>query len=821
MKTLFWFPKKGSNYFWLRWLFFLAFYGGVSGVSLVIAVLIYYAGQVPDYRQLAEYRPELITKVYDRHGDLLAEYAKQRRIYVPFDEIPTEVKQTFLAAEDTEFYNHAGFDPVGILRAMYVNVFTGRKQGASTITQQVAKTFLLTRERTYTRKIKELILAHRIEKAFSKEKILELYLNRIYLGSGAYGVAAAALAYYDKDLSELTAGQRAMLAGLPKAPSYYNPIRNPQQARFRRDVILGRMAKENLITEEERVEAVEKDLELNPRKLASGKAAPHFSEHVRRYLEKTYGADRLYEGGLSVFTTLDKSYQSYAEDAVYKGLREYDRRHGYRGPVDRMNLLISWQEKMNEEAKSLKSKIKVGEPAVVLSIMEDKAEIGLAGNTKGYIPLSRVKWARDYIDADTLGPKVKKVEDVLREGDIVLVKKIDETLDFDEKNEQITHEDGLSFYSLEQEPKIQGALVALDVRTGAVLAMVGGLGEGRGLNRAVQSKRQSGSAIKPFVYSLGLERGYTPSSIILDAPVVMRSEDDNAWKPQNYSEKVYGPSTYRRGLEKSRNLMTIRLARDLGLRNVRDYASKFGLELKKEHGLSAALGSVSVDLLSLTSAYGVFPNQGIFVPPYFIDTIQDATGSVEYSHYTNCIECNEEPMNAVYRPPFIEPKGQRVMPETTAYLMNYLLQGVVQYGTAWRAKSIPQPTGAKTGTTNNFIDAWLMGFSPNMAIGVWVGFDRPQTMGKSESGSKASAPIWVDFAEKALKGKQLKFDVPEGITFVRVDAETGELPTSSTKKRILEAFEAGTEPTRSGTGYVRKKVTPTGDAPRVEFQGLY
>lgn len=821
MKTLFWFPKKGSSFFWLRLLFVLSFYGGIMGVLAVISILYYYAGQVPDYRQLADYRPELITKVYDRHGDLLAEYARQRRIYVPIDEIPDDVKQTFLAAEDTEFYKHSGFDPIGILRAAYVNIFTSRKQGASTITQQVAKTFLLTRERTYTRKIKELILAYRIEQAFSKDKILELYLNRIYLGSGAYGVAAAALAYYDKSLDELTIGQRAMLAGLPKAPSYYNPIQNPQQARFRRDVILGRMERENLISEVQRQEITETDLELNPRRLASGNDAPHFSEHVRRYLEKSYGADTLYEGGLSVFTTLDKSYQSHAEDAMYKGLREYDRRHGYRGPLARVNLLLNWQQRIDDETKAYKDKSRIGKPAIVLDI-DDKnglAEIGLAGNSKGYIPLQRLKWARDYIDADTKGPKVKKVSDVLREGDIVLVHPVGKTLDYNAEKEKATHADGITFYSLEQTPKIQGALVALDVRTGAVLAMVGGLGGGTGFNRAVQAERQSGSAIKPFVYSLALEEGYTASSIILDAPVVMRSAEDDDWKPQNYSEKVYGPSTFRRGLEQSRNLMTIRLARDLGLQNIRNYTSKFGLQLKKEHGLSAALGSVSVSLLSLTSAYGVFPNQGIYVPPYFIDSIQDATGSVAYSHYTNCVECNEEPINAVYQPPFIEPKGQRVMPETTAYLMNYLMQGIVQYGTAWRAKAIPQPTGAKTGTTNDFIDAWLMGFAPNMAIGVWVGFDQPQTMGKNESGSKAAGPIWVDFAKKALENKQLKFDVPEGITFVRVDAETGELPTSTTKKRILEAFEAGTEPTRGGVMKRPSQADTGGYA--VEFQGLY
>ena len=591
MKSLFWFPRKTQAYYWFRWCFFLGFYGAISATLLIAAILFYFAQQVPDYRQLADYKPQLITKLYDRHGALLAEYAKQRRVYVPIDEIPLDVKHAYLAAEDMAFYSHGGYDLKGIFRAALVNILTNRKQGASTITQQVAKTFLLTRERTYTRKIKELILSHRIEETFTKDHILELYLNRIYLGNGTYGVSAAAMGYFGKGLEDLTVGQRALLAGLPKAPSRYNPLINPQEARWRRDVILNRMYNEGMITKSQRDEAISRDLELDPRQSINDDVAPHFSEHVRKFLSKTYGSDTLYKGGLSAYTTLDKQLQIYAENAIYKGLRAYDRRHGFRGPVGRMSVLYNWQVRIEEQAKNWRNKSEIGELAVVLEVNDSTqtVRIGLSGSKEGLITLSRLKWARDYLDENTRGPQVKKVSDVLNVQDLILVKSLEHIVDR-QKKEPLFDEEGLAYYSLEQIPKVQGALVALDVKTGAIRAMVGGLGDGRGFNRAVQAKRQVGSAIKPIVYSLALERGYTPASIILDAPVVMR-QDDSSWKPQNYSTKVYGPSTLRLGLEKSRNLMTIRLARALGIRNITRHADTFGLDLDLSHGLSAALGS--------------------------------------------------------------------------------------------------------------------------------------------------------------------------------------------------------------------------------------
>ena len=784
----------------------------------VIAILYYYSTQVPDYRTLAEYTPSLITKVYDRHGEVLAEYAKQRRVYVPIDEMPQSVINAYLAAEDDQFYKHSGFDIKGIVRAALINIFTSRKQGASTITQQVAKNFFLSSERSYVRKIKELILSYRIEKAFSKDKILELYLNQIYLGSASYGVAAAAMAYYGKDLDELTHAQLAMLAGLPKAPSRYSPISNGRVARYRRDVVLHRMLAEKFITQNEHDLAIDEDLNLNPTPLKYGQDASHFSEHVRRFILDTYGESELYKAGFSVHTTLDKTMQSYAEEAVYKALRDYDRRHGYRGPVGRMNLLINWQGRIDKEAKKWSNKKKIGIPAVVLDIDDTAgvAYVGLPKNIRGTIELSSVKWARKYIDADSLDKKIKKVSDVLSTNDIIIVKAVSEIYT---PAKGANKADG--FYSLEQIPKAQGSFIALEPSTGAILAMVGGLDDGTGFNRAVQSKRQVGSALKPIVYALALEKGYTPASIILDAPVVLRSNElDNAWKPHNYSEKVYGESTLRRGLEKSRNLMTIRLARDLGMGSIIRYIRKYGVTSDMERNLSTALGSSSISLLELTSAYGVFANAGRTVKPYAVNMVQDAVGTVIYRQHELCDTCAVDISESLYEPQKLPVVGEQIIPETAAFQMAHMLEGIVKRGTAWRARAVGQPVGAKTGTTNDFIDAWLMGIAPNMAIGAWVGFDRPQTLGNNETGSKAAAPIWVDFATKALNSSDdvLSYKVPEGISFVQIDSDTGTLPNSKTKKRIFEAFMVGTEPTSAKKEVQKETHSGTSD---IQFQGIY
>lgn len=779
--------KKWGWKSWLKAMFILGFAGGVCGVIAVSGVLFYFSKQVPDYRTLAEYKPALVTKIYANDGTILAEYAKERRIYTPISEIPKEIIDAYLAAEDWNFYHHPGFDIKGILRAALTNIFTGKRQGASTITQQVAKNFLLSSEQKYTRKIKELILSYRMENAFTKDQILELYLNQIYLGNGTYGVTAASLGYFGKPLKDLSIEQRALLAGLPKAPSAYNPLHYPRIARLRRDVIIGRMEAEGVITPQQAREAIASDIELNPTPLKAPEIAPHFSEYIRRHLQSEYGTDALYTSGLAVHTTLDTTLQKYAENAIINGLREYDRRHGYRGPIGRLSFLFKWQNRIDEEYRNKQHLRKLGIPAAVLSINEEEqsAEIGLPGGGKGFIPLEQAEWARSHINNQERGPRVKHVSDIMKKGDIIFVKPLRDIT-------TTTVSDDI--YSLEQIPAVQGALVALNSQTGAIKAMVGGIGSGEGFNRAVQGKRQVGSAIKPFVYTLALEQGYTPASTILDAPIVLRqNEMDKAWKPHNYSEKIYGASTLRRGLEKSRNLMTIRLARKIGIDNIINFNRRFGIVEPMERDLSTALGSGSTPLLQLTSAYSVFPNQGKWVKPYAIDYVEDMVGNTIFTPF-HCDYCLEG--DALTVPQEAEVPSEQSISPAIAYQAANMLKGVVQNGTGWRAKEVGHEVGAKTGTTNDFVDAWFMGFSHDLTVGVWVGFDTPQNLGNNETGSKAAGPIWTEFMKYALKEEpNTPFPIPEGISFVRIDADTGTLPTKTSKKTIVEAFIAGTEPT--------------------------
>ena len=777
----------------LKWLFILGLVGGLSSALFLGGVFVYFSRQVPDFRSLADYRPKLISKIYSANGEALGEYARERRVYLPINDIPQELIQAFLAAEDTGFYDHHGYDMKGILRAVLVNTFTSRKQGASTITQQVAKTFLLSSERTYKRKIKELILARRIEDSFSKNEILELYLNQIYLGNGAYGVGAAALAYFGKSVDELTIGERALIAGLPKAPSAYNPVYRPAIARQRRDVIIRRMEVEGFISKEEADQAVASDLNLNLHPLISGEKAPFFAEHVRRELLDRYGDVRLYEGGLSAVTTLDMQLQRYAETAVKNGLRAYDRRHGWRGPIGRLGALtLDWQNRVKLEADKYAHLSDFAMPAAVLELTETEALIGLQDGTRGAIPLVGMTWARKYIDSKTKGDRIKKPADVLAPGDIVFVQDMNKIEDFD----RIKDKEGK--YTLEQIPAVQGGLVAIDVATGAVKAMVGGFDSSSDFNRAVQAKRQVGSAFKPFVYAAALEQGYTPASIILDAPVVMRSDElSDAWKPQNYSSKVYGPSTMRLGLEKSRNLMTIRLAQDVGIRRIIDFATRFGFDRTDMHpNLATALGASSLSLLDLTAAYRAFANAGLYNRPYFIERIQDATGQVIWQQHPTCESCTGLDASPEVAPPPLEIDGERVVSPEIAYQMTDMLRGVVLRGTGFRSRAVGRPVGGKTGTTNDYVDAWFAGYSPTLATGVWVGFDQPQNLGKDETGSKAANPIWTEFMTNALKERpKADFTIPDGVTFARIDAVTGKPPTSKTKQTLLEVFVKGTEPT--------------------------
>lgn len=796
----------------LKRLLQLAAVGFISGVLLVAVVIWYFAKDLPDFNSIADYKPNLITKIYSENNKLVAEYAKEKRIYVKLEDYPTKLVDSLLATEDSKFYEHVGFDLKGIFRAAIKNFLMGSREGASTITQQLVKNLLLTNERTYTRKIKELILSYKIEKSFSKDEILELYLNHIYLGAGSYGFMQASLTYYNTSLDNLDNGQIAMLVGLPKAPNGYNPLRREKAARFRRDVVLGRMLSTDIINQEEYDEAVAKDLELNPRPKYYGQSAPDFSEHVRRVLQEKYGRDGLYTSGLQVNTTLDLDLQTQAQKAVLDGVLRYDRRHGFRGPIAKTTILTDWENQLKQLQKQYSSYKVIGDFAYVSSI-DDEAKVAtvIVGTDQlGQIPLAQLKWAREFISTNEKGPVVKKVSDVLEIGDIILVKKLDKQPEPTKVTKEI-EVDGVkqtveeiveptALYSLQQYPNVQAALVAIDVKTGAVKALVGGFDKQGTFNRAIQAQRQMGSSFKPFVYATALEQGFKTNSIILDAPIIQRSYEDNkTWKPHNYSEKVYGPSPLRRGLEKSRNLMTIRLAKKVGISNIIKFAHKLGMPTENlERNLSTALGSGSASLLDVTSAYTVFANSGIYNKPYFIESIQDRTGQVVYKKGFDCNECSAEDITENNIPSQVEefePSGQAVISDSLAYQVTDLLQGVVKRGTGWRGRAVGIPVAIKTGTTNDYKDSWYVGYSADLAVGVWSGFDVPQTLGEKETGSGVSGPIWAEFMKKAKNFlPNSSFPIPEDIVFVKVDEKTGQLPTANTTRTLLEVFVEGTEP---------------------------
>ncbi len=756
---------------WLVICAWLAALGTLAFGALFGAVLVYYDNQLPDFRQLSEYKPPLITRVYDRNGEIVAEYANERRIWVPISEIPKPVVEAFLAAEDSHFFEHGGYDLKAIVRASLVNATTDRKQGASTITQQVAKTYLLSSERTYTRKIKELILSWRIEKAYSKNEILELYLNRIYLGNGSYGVGAAAQTYFSKTLAELNLQERAMIAGMPQAPTRFNPVRNPSAALARRNIIIGRLQDEGYVTAAEAEAAKATPIGLNVSPLKQGEDAPHFAEFIRQMILKQYGEKALYQDGLSVYTTLDLPTQRRAEEAVYQGLKAYDRRHGWRGPLAKIKNMNDWQDELEKIAANYAHSWRIGEPGVVLKVGRDSARVGLSDGKQVMVSAASMKWTGKGTPSS-----------FLKIGDVVMVKP--------------ANSKGGDAYTLEQLPAVQGALVAIDVRTGEVLAMVGGLGEGVGFNRAIMAKRQVGSSFKPIVYTAAIERGYTAASTVLDAPIVFRL-GDSEWKPKNYDNKFNGMTTIRQGLEQSRNLMTVRLAQDVGMRQVSDVGKRMGLKGIPTTDLSIALGSLDMSLMDVTSAYSVYPRGGVAIDPTYLRRVQDSQGVTLFRAHAACENCLAQlGASPDVAPAMPQMAGREAIDPKTAYLMTNILQGIVLRGTGYSLNSLGRPLAGKTGTTNDSIDAWFVGFSPSLAVGVWVGFDTPKTLGSGETGARAALPIWKSFAEKQFEGTPIEgFTVPAGIEFTRIDAKTGLLPGANSEKVITEAFIEGTAPT--------------------------
>ena len=744
---------------------------------------------LPDYEVLADYEPPVTTRVYGSDGSLVAEFARERRLFVPIEAMPDLVKDAFISAEDKNFYVHEGLDLKGIMRAQISNIgnlLRGRRlEGGSTITQQVAKNFLLSSEQKIERKMKEWLVTRRIEKAFTKEHILELYLNEIYLGNRSYGVAAAALNYFDKPLDELTIEEAAYLAAIPKGPSNYHPISNHDRAVERRNWVIGRLFEDGKIDEDQMNAAKAQPLnaKIAPPLGARDWALEYFAEEVRKQIAEKYGSNALYDGGLAVRTTIDPNMQKAAGDALRRWLVEYDQRHGWRGPISSMTVSDAWQAEFSEVEKTLYSNKRLStdlepwKPALVLEATGLSAKIGFGDGTEGVIPIVNMKWARAYKNVDSLGAEITSTDQVLKRGDVVYV--------------EVGAKD--SEFRLRQPPAINGALVAMDPHTGRVLAMVGGFSfQLSEFNRAIQAKRQPGSTFKPFVYATALDSGYTPSSIVLDAPFVAPGVD-RWWKPGNYAEgRFYGESTLRLGVEQSRNTMTARLAQDLGIGRIVDYVSKFHLSDNLPRELAISLGSGETTLMRITAGYSTFVNGGKRVEPFVIDRVQGRGGKTIFlNDARECVDCGNQVWADQAEPQLADNRDQ-VMDPRTAYQIVSMLEGVVARGTGTVVrKTVDKPIAGKTGTTNDYKDAWFVGFSPDLAAGVYVGFDMPQTLGQGESGGHVAAPIFGDFMSSALKDQPgIPFRVPSGIRLVRVNAKTGKPAGPGDSNVILEAFKA-------------------------------
>ena len=750
---------------------------------------------LPDYKQLADYEPSVMTRVQAGDGRLLAEYAIEKRVFVPQAAMPRMVVRAFLSAEDKNFFYHPGVDPLGIIRAVLTNIKNvtqgKRLVGASTITQQVAKNFLLTSDVTIERKVKEAILALRIERALPKNRILELYLNEIYLGFGSYGVAAAALNYFNKSLDNLTIAEAAFLAALPKAPNNYNPLNKHGAAKGRRNWVIGRMLEDGVIDGEQAKKALATPLIIRKRGETEFVKADYFAEEVRRELVERYGEENLYKGGLSVRTTMDPHYQRIADRALKKGLEAYDRRHGWRGPIAQIDITsASGHDWLNRLADiKLPKALGAWQLAVIRGLAEKVAEIGVDDGRLGSIPLAEIKWARQWLKEEKLGPRIRRPADALNVGDVVAVSQIFET----EKGEPYPD----NSFSLEQIPEIEGALVALDPHTGRILAMSGGYDyEKSQFNRVVQARRQPGSAFKPFVYLAALDKGFTPSSLILDAPFVIdQGPGLPKWRPANYTKKFYGPSTMRLGIEKSRNLMTVRLAQTVGIEAIARYATRFNIVDRLPHQLSMSLGAGETTLLRLTAAYAMLVNGGKKIVPTLIDRIQDRHGKTVFHHDRRVCEKCQATLWTNQLVPNVPDTREAVADPATAYQMVSMLEGVVQRGTGRRIRDLGKPLAGKTGTTNKALDTWFIGFSPDLAIGVFAGFDTPRSLGWREQGASVSAPIFKDFVKGSLENKpNIPFRIPSGIRLVRVNSVTGQPARPGDKRVILEAFKPGTVP---------------------------
>ena len=740
-------------------------------IFFVFSTLWYFSVGLPDYKKLSNYQPPISSRVYSENNKLIAEYALEKRFFIPYESIPDKVINAFLSAEDKNFFSHPGIDAKGILRAIIKNIRNisqnKRLEGASTITQQVAKNFLLTNEVSMKRKVKEAILAFRIERAYTKQRILELYLNQIYLGQSTYGIAAASLEYFDKSIKELNYPEAALLAALPKAPSKYNPYKYSELAKFRRNLVLENLEENKFISKKELIKFKNSKLNLKRRKIEIVNEANSYTEEVRRTVKDIYGFEKLYSQGLAISTPLRIDYQMQALKSLRKGIEDYDRRRGWRGPVSNKITNINWKKIISQYKLDptlnwqLVEIISLEKNEIKFKTIYDKKE-----NITEILTYKNLKWSI---------PKKKTIKDIHKVGDIIFVKK--------ENN----------IWYLKQYPRVNGGIVVLNPFTGDVLALVGGFNFKKSeFNRVTQAKRQPGSAFKPIVYAAALEKGFSPNSIILDAPFVeSQGVGLKNWKPENYGKKFYGPSTFRKGIEYSRNLMTVRIAKILGLEEILNLSKKLSIYDEIPELLSVSLGAAETTLMNLTSAYAPFINGGKKINPKLISRVQDRRGKTIFNEKNiRCIGCDKFINNDETELPKIENYNERVISEETAYQMSSILQGAVKRGTAKKLKSLNVPLAGKTGTTNDNFDAWFIGFSSNLIIGVYIGYDNPKTLGKFETGSKVALPIFKDFIEKALYKEDFnEFQIPKNIYLTSLNYDTGAKSAAGEKNTIIEALK--------------------------------
>lgn len=766
-------------------LFSAGFVAFLIASAALAAGYMHFSKDLPDHAALAQYEPAVLSRVHAADGTLVAEYARERRLYLPIGTIPKQLIAAFLSAEDKNFYSHIGVDPEGILRAVVTNLSSGATQGASTITQQVAKNFLLTSEQTYERKIREALIALRMESAFTKDQILELYLNEIFLGTivpgrNLHGVAAAALDYFDKSVHELTLAESAYLAALPKAPNNYHPFRERENAVGRRNWVLDRMLDNGFITAEEAAAAKAEPLEVTPRRISPNLlGAGYFVEEARRQIASRYGDEALYEGGLSIRTTLDPEMQAMARKALIDGLVRYDEeRGGWRGAVSTLDLGAANDWGVALAGVRPLADVQPWELAVVLEIAAEGARIGLrplveisgavdGARVTGTIPPDGVRWTGRSVDAAV---------DV---GDVIYVERLNS-----------------GAYRLRQVPEVSGAIVAMDPHTGRVKAMVGGFSYDQSeFNRATQALRQPGSSFKPIVYATALDNGYTPSSIVLDEPITISGAGTDTWSPTNYDGRPAGPRTLRYGIELSKNLMTVRLAQDVGMPLIVEYARRFGVVDDMLPVLSMSLGAGETTVLRMVTGYSMFVNGGKRIRPTLIDRIQDRHGETIFRHdRRECLGCEAEAWRGQDEPQLFDDREQ-VLDPLTAYQITSMMEGVVERGTATRLQDVGKPLAGKTGTTNEAKDVWFVGFSPDLAVGVYIGFDQPRPLGSGVTGGGYAAPIFGDFMKMALADEPATpFRVPPGIKLIPVNAASGLRAGAGEGNVILEAFKPGTAP---------------------------